>query len=75
MNDRGTDKNHAHDAPGGGPPVVTRDPVCGMTVKPDGPHRMEYKGKTYLFCCPHCLAKFQNDPDSYIESAAQDAAA
>ena len=37
-----------------------------MTVKPDGPHRTQYKGTTYLFCCPHCRAKFEASPDDYL---------
>jgi Cu+-exporting ATPase len=44
-----------------------RDPVCGMTVDPQSAlHKAEYKGKTYYFCCGHCLEKFRSDPESYI---------
>ncbi|MGA7593657.1 MAG: heavy metal translocating P-type ATPase [Gallionella sp.] len=46
-----------------------RDPVCGMTVKPDGPLRHDYKGKTWLFCNPKCLAKFSADPGKYLHPA------
>ncbi|UCG51961.1 MAG: HAD-IC family P-type ATPase, partial [Candidatus Latescibacterota bacterium] len=48
--------------------VSTKDPVCGMIVKPDSPHRTEHEGTTYLFCCPHCLAKFQAAPEEYLEA-------
>jgi Cu+-exporting ATPase len=45
---------------------VIKDPVCGMTVKPDSPLRHEYGGKTYLFCNPKCLAKFSAAPEKYL---------
>ena len=51
-------------------PVSLKDPVCGMTVKPDSPHRHEHEGVTYLFCCGGCLAKFRGDPKRYLTAAA-----
>ncbi|MGC8915589.1 MAG: heavy metal translocating P-type ATPase [Thermoanaerobaculum sp.] len=43
------------------------DPVCGMAVDPQRtPHRFEYEGTTYFFCCPHCLEKFARDPQKYL---------
>jgi P-type Cu+ transporter len=50
------------------------DPVCGMTVAADSPHKLEHEGRTYAFCCPHCLAKFQADPAAYLSSGAEAAA-
>jgi Cu+-exporting ATPase len=47
-------------------PKVIKDPVCGMTVKPDTKLRHEHKGKTYLFCNPKCQAKFSADPEKYL---------
>jgi len=47
-----------------------KDPVCGMTVKPDSPLRHEYMGKTYLFCNPKCQAKFSADPEKYLHPVA-----
>ena len=44
-----------------------KDPVCGMTVKPDSPLRHEHNGKTYLFCNPKCQAKFSADPEKYLD--------
>ncbi len=44
-----------------------RDPVCGMNVDPAkaaGQH--EYKGTTYYFCNPRCLARFQAEPETYL---------
>src|SRR3989338_990099 len=43
------------------------DPVCGMTVKPESPHRCEYRGIEYGFCSAKCLAKFQASPADYLE--------
>ncbi len=43
-----------------------KDPVCGMTVSPDTKLRHVHQGKTYLFCNPKCLAKFQASPEKYL---------
>ena len=43
------------------------DPVCGMTVKPESPHRFEYRGVEYRFCSAKCLAKFQASPETYLK--------
>lgn len=46
------------------------DPVCGMTVNPTtAQHKLEYAGKTYYFCCGHCLQKFSAAPGKYSEGA------
>lgn len=48
------------------PEVV--DPVCGMTITPEdaaGTHT--YQGTKYYFCNPSCLAKFQADPERYVQ--------
>jgi Cu+-exporting ATPase len=42
------------------------DPVCGMTPRPDTPHRTAHGGKTYLFCSAGCLRKFEEDPEKYL---------
>ncbi len=43
------------------------DPVCGMTVDPArSAGSLEHAGKTYHFCNPGCLAKFQADPARYL---------
>jgi len=42
------------------------DPVCGMTVKPESPHRFDYHGVEYRFCSAKCAAKFQASPESYL---------
>jgi Cu+-exporting ATPase len=47
------------------------DPICGMEVKPGsaaGSH--VYNGATYYFCSRHCLAKFKEDPEKFLNSRA-----
>ncbi|WP_238590350.1 heavy metal translocating P-type ATPase [Nitrospira moscoviensis] len=47
------------------------DPVCGMTVEPDQAAGMaEHKGRTYYFCSPSCLKKFQAEPERYLTRTA-----
>jgi Cu+-exporting ATPase len=50
--------------------VALHDPVCGMRVAPDSPHRTEHDGVQYAFCCAGCLKKFQANPQQYASSAA-----
>jgi P-type Cu+ transporter len=50
------------------------DPVCGMTVKPESPHHYHYHGTEYRFCSAKCLAKFQADPESYLNKPAAESA-
>jgi len=47
------------------------DPVCGMSVVPEQARgSAEYQNKTYYFCSPHCVKKFQADPERYLKPAA-----
>jgi YHS domain-containing protein len=34
-------------------------------VKEDSP-KAEYNGKTYYFCCPHCIEKFEANPAQFV---------
>jgi Cu+-exporting ATPase len=43
-----------------------KDPVCGMTVKPESPHRYEHAGTHYGFCSAGCRTKFAADPARYL---------
>src|ERR1700724_1640927 len=44
------------------------DPVCGMTVAPQGAAgSYEYAGKTYYFCNPACLQRFRANPEHYVQ--------
>jgi len=48
-----------------------KDPVCGMTVDPAiTKHKLEHAGKTYYFCCAHCLEKFRTNPEGYLSGRA-----
>jgi P-type Cu+ transporter len=46
--------------------TVLIDPVCGMTVKPDTPHRYQHGGQVYGFCSGRCLERFRAEPDKYL---------
>lgn len=48
---------------------MARDPVCGMEVREDVPHRSEYEGRTYHFCCRGCKVQFDRDPRRYLEGS------
>jgi len=57
--------------PAGGPlPVVTLDPVCGMTVNETkaraAGRTFDYDGRTYLFCNDGCKAEFSANPEEYL---------
>ncbi|MBF5082978.1 heavy metal translocating P-type ATPase [Quadrisphaera sp. INWT6] len=39
-------------------PATGLDPVCGMTVDPDGPITAERDGQRYAFCSEHCRHRF-----------------
>lgn len=43
-----------------------KDPVCGMTVEPESPYRMEHAGKLHMFCSERCLGKFRQEPERYF---------
>ncbi len=54
------------------PPI---DPVCGMTVTPDGPHVHEHAGTDYRFCSASCKVKFAADPGRYLDPVQAEQAA
>ncbi|MBX9746318.1 MAG: YHS domain-containing protein, partial [Hyphomonadaceae bacterium] len=60
-------KSHA------GADSAPRDPVCGMTPKPDTPHRLMHAGQEVLFCSAGCKAKFEADPTKYTKPAEEHA--
>jgi Cu+-exporting ATPase len=37
-----------------------------FTVSPASP-KVEYKGKTYYFCCAGCDTKFKENPEKYLK--------
>ena len=46
--------------------VGLKDPVCGMTVTEQSPHRFELEGRTFYFCSAGCKNKFAADPKKYL---------
>ncbi|MBI1362093.1 MAG: heavy metal translocating P-type ATPase [Alphaproteobacteria bacterium] len=55
---------HDHAAP------AKKDPVCGMTPKPDTPHRLTDETGEVLFCSAGCKAKYEASPETYRAGAA-----
>lgn len=51
-------------------PQTVRDPVCGMDVGADTPHRHMHEGEEVLFCSAHCKTKFVAAPEKYLMPAA-----
>ncbi len=49
------------------PPL--KDPVCGMSVTTESPHRLAHDGHTFYFCSAKCQGKFAADPGSYLSPA------
>ncbi|OGI52288.1 MAG: copper-translocating P-type ATPase [Candidatus Muproteobacteria bacterium RIFCSPHIGHO2_02_FULL_65_16] len=50
---------------------MATDPVCGMTVEPDGAAaKTEHEGRAYYFCSAHCHDKFVADPAIYAAGEA-----
>ena len=47
------------------------DPVCGMSVDPDtAAGSFEYQGTTYYFCSTHCVHRFRENPESFLNKTA-----
>lgn len=47
----------------------TRDPVCGMKVRADSPHRVTYDGHEVGFCSAGCREKFRAEPAKFSGKA------
>lgn len=48
---------------------MERDPVCGMTVNPEkAKATAEHAGETHYFCSVGCTAKFNADPQRYLDA-------
>ncbi len=59
--------DHTHSAPEATGTQI--DPVCGMTVKKDSPHRLTHEGADVPFCSVACKVKFAADPTKYAKPA------
>lgn len=77
--DNGHDSHSAYQATDGtkpkngfdGMPALGTKAFCPVMnnefeVKKDS-QRSVYKGKTYVFCCPGCKPKFDENPEKYIK--------
>ena len=53
---------------------MAQDPVCGMTVPEDSPHRYDYADQLYLFCSEHCLHRFKSSPEGFLNRKTPSAA-
>jgi Cu+-exporting ATPase len=51
-------------------PII--DPVCGMHVSADTPHRFEVAGSTQLFCGARCRERFALDPAAWLRGERPD---
>ncbi|SFD62561.1 heavy metal translocating P-type ATPase [Paracidovorax konjaci] len=50
-----------------------KDPVCGMAVTDQSPHRLEHGGLSYFFCSARCQTKFASEPERYLKSSPSEA--
>ncbi len=46
------------------------DPVCNMTVSGDSEYQYQFRDKHYYFCSKHCLHKFEEHPEQYLDTEA-----
>ncbi len=47
------------------------DPVCGMKVGPDPAKEVSHAGRTWHFCSPKCMARFNAEPERYASPRAE----
>ncbi len=45
------------------------DPVCGMSVTPESPHKAVHRGAEYRFCAGGCRRRFAADPERFLAPA------
>ena len=45
-----------------------QDPVCAMTVASDSEYFYHHADQDYFFCSEHCLHKFKENPQQYLET-------
>ena len=53
-------RSHSH-----APADAAVDPVCGMTVSKQTPHRTRHDGTDYFFCSNGCRTKFEAHPGKF----------
>ena len=59
--------------PSMGDSSTLKDPVCGMNVTEQSPHRSEHQGHRYFFCSARCQTKFVSEPERYLQPHPTDA--
>ncbi len=60
------DQEHQQHAAPGAADAALKDPVCGMTVTAESPHKAEHAGRPYWFCSAGCRTKFLTEPQKYL---------
>lgn len=45
---------------------LAQDSVCGMSVDIKKAIKTEYADRSYYFCCSHCRAAFEKEPEKYV---------
>jgi Cu+-exporting ATPase len=63
----GNGHEHAHHCCTPNEGARLKDPVCGMTVAAQTPHRFEFEGQPFYFCSAGCRAKFAANPLAYLD--------
>ncbi|VAW90943.1 Lead, cadmium, zinc and mercury transporting ATPase; Copper-translocating P-type ATPase, partial [hydrothermal vent metagenome] len=51
---------------------MNKDPVCGMDVDEQSKHQFNYNNNDYHFCSEHCLHKFEEQPQHYLDKKEPD---
>lgn len=49
------------------------DPVCGMDVDMSQGYGKMHDGQLYRFCSRHCLDKFEENPEKYLNQHSENA--
>ena len=67
-----SERHSHHDEHRATPPVTgPKDPVCGMSVRPErAAGSVEHAGSSLLVCGSGCIAKFKADPGAYVRGGA-----
>ena len=43
--------------------------TCNESVDPStAEHKVEHRGTVYYFCCGHCQAAFEREPEKFAEA-------
>ena len=61
-------KNTINDCPTcAGEAGLAIDPICGMNIDTENSLSIEYGGKRYHFCSPHCQETFESNSEKYVD--------